>query len=234
VVDQPYAPTIPVAQAPPEARSQFMTRTYARLMLGIAGFILLSWWLFTAGISLAIAEFVFGGGGGRWLVLLGGFMVVSWMATSLAFKATTPAMQYGTYALLIAANALIFAPMFVLAEGTAPGAIGMAAQVSVVAFAALSFIAIRTSKDFSFLRGFLLWGGFLALGLIVIGAFGGIDLGTWFSVAMIGFAGAAILYDTQKVFRSYPVGTETLAAMNLFSSIALLFWYVLRLFMARD
>jgi FtsH-binding integral membrane protein len=228
-VDQ-YAPTIPVAEAPPEARSAFMTRTYARLLMGIAGFILLEWWLFATGLAYAIAEFVLSV---SWLLILGGFMIVSWMATSLVFKARTAAGQYAAYAALVVANVLLFATPLALATVYAPGAIEQAAQISVVAFAVLSFIAIRTSKDFSFLRGFLLWGGFLALGLIVLGTLTTFDLGTWFSVAMIGFAGAAILYDTQKVYHSYPIGSETAAAMNLFSSIALLFWYVLRLLMRR-
>ena len=61
----------------------------------------------------------------------------------------------------------------------------------------------------------------------------GFQLGTWFSLAMIGFAGAAILYETQVILRETPPGRETVAAMALFSSLALLFWYVLRLFMER-
>jgi uncharacterized protein len=229
-VDQPYAPPIPIAEAPPEARSTYMTRTYARLMMGIAAFIVLSWWLAATGLQEAIFEFVVGT---SWLLILGGFMIVSWMATSMAFKARTPGAQYGAYGAIIGANVLLFATPLHMASEYAPGSIELAAQVSVVAFAVLSFIAIRTSKDFSFLRGFLLWGGFLALGLIVLGTLTSFALGTWFAVAMIGFAGAAILYDTQKVYRTYPQGTETLAAMNLFSAIALLFWYVLQLFMRR-
>jgi hypothetical protein len=48
---------------------------------------------------------------------------------------------------------------------------------------------------------------------------------------MIGIAGAAILYDTQKIYQSFPPGREVVAAMQLFSSLALLFWYVLQLVM---
>ena len=61
----------------------------------------------------------------------------------------------------------------------------------------------------------------------------GASLGTWFSVAMIAFAGAAILYDTQKILRHYPADREVAAAMSLFASLALLFWYVLRLLSRR-
>jgi FtsH-binding integral membrane protein len=221
----------PVSQAPPEVRTSFMTGVYARLMAGIAAFILIEWWLFTTGLAYDIAEFVLSV---NWLLILGGFMIVGWMSTSLLMRARSVGMQYACYGAVVAANALLFATPLVLAAEFGPeGTIELAAQISVVAFAVLSFIAIRTSKDFSFLRGILMWGGFLALGAIVVGSLTSFQLGTWFSIAMIGFAGAAILYDTQKVYHSYPPGTEVAAAVNLFSSIALLFWYVLQLLMRR-
>ena len=59
-------------------------------------------------------------------------------------------------------------------------------------------------------------------------------MGTWFSVGMIAFAGAAVLYDTSNVLHHYPQDKHVAAALELFASIALMFWYVLRLFMARD
>ena len=55
----------------------------------------------------------------------------------------------------------------------------------------------------------------------------GFQLGTWFSVAMIGFAGAAVLYDTSNIIHHYPEDRYVSAAMQLFASIALMFWYVL-------
>jgi FtsH-binding integral membrane protein len=88
-----------------------------------------------------------------------------------------------------------------------------------------------TRKDFSFLRAILLWGGVVAFLAIVGGAVFGFQLGTWFSVAMIGFAGAAVLYDTSNIIHAYPEDRYVSAAMQLFSSIALMFWYVLRLVM---
>ena len=50
---------------------------------------------------------------------------------------------------------------------------------------------------------------------------------------MIGLAGAAILYDTSKIMTVFPVDRHVGAALQLFSSVALMFWYVLRLFMSR-
>ncbi|MEX0834876.1 MAG: Bax inhibitor-1 family protein, partial [Nitriliruptor sp.] len=169
-----------------------------------------------------------------WLLVLGGFMLVSWLGSSFAWKATSPAMQYGGYALMVAVYAVIFTLPLAYAEQEFPGVISTAAWISIIAFIGLSGIALTTSKDFSFLRGLLMWAGLLALGAIVAAViFPSIELGAWFSVAMIGLAGGAILYDTQKIYRSYPADRQVAAAMSLFASVALMFWYVLRLLSRR-
>jgi FtsH-binding integral membrane protein len=51
---------------------------------------------------------------------------------------------------------------------------------------------------------------------------------------MIGLAGAAILYDTSNVLHHYPEDRYVSASLSLFASVAVLFWYVLRFFMASD
>jgi hypothetical protein len=99
-------------------------------------------------------------------------------------------------------------------------------------FAGLTAIAFMTRKDFSFLGGLLRWGGILALVLIAAGVIFGFNLGTFFSVAMVGFAGAAILYDTSNVLHHYPEDRYVGAALQLFASVALMFWYVLRIFIS--
>jgi FtsH-binding integral membrane protein len=221
----------PVAQHPAEVRSRFMTRVYLHLLVGIAAFIGIEVFLFSSGIAYAITDLV---ASTNWLLILGGFMVVSWLGTSFAWKTTSTAGQYAGYGVLVVANALLFAAPLVLAvEFAPPNTVSTAAWISIGAFTGLSGIAITTGKDFGFLRGLLLWGGVLALCAIVGAVLFGFELGTWFSVAMIGFAGGAILYDTQKIYRSYPPDREIAAAMSLFSSLALLFWYVLRLLTRR-
>jgi FtsH-binding integral membrane protein len=106
--------------------------------------------------------------------------------------------------------------------------------VTLVGFTGLTFVAFVTRKDFSFLRGILMWAGVLALVAIVGGVVFGFQLGTWFSIAMVGLAGAAILYDTSNVIHRFPTDRYVAAALELFASVALMFWYVLRLFMSRD
>ena len=223
--------TVPAGLQSAEVRTAFMGRVYARLVAGVAAFVLIELYLFTSGLAVAITEFIFST---SWLLILGGFMVVSWLANSVALRATTPGSQWGGYLLLVAANALIFAPMLVIAELQVPGTVAQAGQYAIGGFVVLSVIAHRSSRDFTWLGASLRWFGVLALVAIVIAVVTGSALGTWFSLAMIGFAGAAILYETQVILRETPPGRETVAAMALFSSLALLFWYVLRLFMSRD
>ena len=91
-----------------------------------------------------------------------------------------------------------------------------------------------TRKDFSFLRGLLVWGGMLVLVGIVGSILFGAHLGTWFSVGMIGFAGIAVLYDTSNIMHHYPQDKYVAASMALFASIAMMFYYILRLFMSRE
>ncbi|MTV26049.1 permease [Nitriliruptoraceae bacterium ZYF776] len=220
----------PIAHAPAETRAAYMRRVYTNLMLGVVAFVAMEVALFSSGLAESIFWFVMDT---NWLPILGGFMLVSWLGSRLTTRAQTPAAAWGGYLVIVAANALIFAAPLFLANEYVPGAISNAALITLVAFAGLSGIAITTGKDFSFLRGILMWGGLIALIGIVAAALTGFELGTWFIVAMIAFAGAAILYDTQKIFRSFPPGTEVVAASHLFSSLALMFWYVLQLLLRR-
>jgi len=102
-----------------------------------------------------------------------------------------------------------------------------------VGFGGLTAVVFTTKKDFSFLGAFLRWAGIGALLMIGAGLVFGFQLGTFFSVGMIVFAGAAILYDTSNVMLSFPEDRYVAAALQLFASIALMFWYVLRLFISR-
>jgi len=122
--------------------------------------------------------------------------------------------------------------MLFIANHVAPGVIQSAGMVTMLGFAGLTGVAMWTKKDFSFLRGVLAFGSILALVAIVAAVIFGFQLGTFFSVAMVGFAGAAILYDTSNVLRRFPEDRYVAAALQLFSSVALMFWYVLRIMMS--
>ena len=170
--------------------------------------------------------------GGSWLLVLGAFMIVGWLSTNFANSATSKAAQYGGLAAYVVAEAIIFVPLLYVANHFAPGTIQSAGIVTMLGFAGLSAVAFITKKDFSFLRGALMFGMILALVAVVAGALFGFQLGTFFSVAMVGLAGAAILYDTSNVIHHYPEDRYVGAALALFASVALMFWYVLRLMMS--
>src|ERR1022692_3624920 len=211
-----------------DSRSVFITRTYTHLVAGILGFILVELALFESGWAGPIARFMFGF---NWILIMGAFMLTGWLATRTAQTSSSLGMQYFAYAMYVIAEALIFVPLLYIADAKAPGAIDSAALITLLGAGGLMFVAHRTRKDFTFLRAILMWGGVLALIAIIGAAVFGLQLGTWFSVLMIGFAGAAVLYDTSNIIHLYPEDRYVSAAMQLFASIALMFWYALRLMM---
>jgi FtsH-binding integral membrane protein len=211
-----------------DSRATFITRTYTHVVGGILGFILVELGLFESGLAQQIAHFMLGF---NWLLILGAFMLTSWLATRTAQTSSSIGMQYFSYAIYVVAQALIFVPLLYIADAKAPGTIDSAVLVTALGAGGLMFVAHRTRKDFSFLRAILMWGGVLALIAIIGGVVFGFQMGTWFSVLMIGFAGAAVLYDTSNIILHYPEDRYVSAAMQLFASIALMFWYVLRLLM---
>lgn len=221
-----------VAAASNEERSAFIWRTYSHVALAILAFVGIESWLFSNGYAETIATSMLGY---NWLLILGAFMLVGWGATHVAHTVESQALQYAAFAAFIVAEAIIFVPMLYMAM--AYGGVGIienAASVTLLGVAGLTAVVFVTRKDFSFLRGLLFWGFILAMIAIVGGLLFGFELGTWFSVAMIGFAGAAVLYDTSNVLHHYSADRHVAAALQLFASIAMMFWYVLRLLMARD
>jgi FtsH-binding integral membrane protein len=80
------------------------------------------------------------------------------------------------------------------------------------------------------MKTFLFWGGILALVAIVCAVLFQFELGTWFSVAMVLLAGGSILYTTSSVLRDFPEDAYVAASIQLFAAVALMFWYILRLF----
>jgi FtsH-binding integral membrane protein len=221
----------PVAAASPETRSSFIWRTYNHVALAILAFVGIESWLFSSGLAERIAMTMLGF---NWLLILGAFILVGWGATHVAHTVRSPALQYAALAASVVAWSIIFVPMLYMANLYGDGVIESAAVVTLLGVAALTAVVFVTKKDFSFLRGMLMWGGVLALVAIVGGILFGFELGTWFSVAMIGFAGAAVLYDTSNILHHYSEDQHVAAALQLFASIAMMFWYILRLFMSRD
>jgi uncharacterized protein len=228
--NESYYNPAPVIELGEQSRGTFIARTYTHLFGAILAFILIEVVLFKTGLAGVMARAMMGV---SWLLVIGGFMVVSWLASRVAHQAVSKPAQYAALAGFVVAEAIIFVPLLFIANSYAPGAITCAAGITFVAFTALSFIVFFTRKDFSFLRGILCWGGIIALVLIAGGIIFGFNLGTYFSVAMVALAGGAILYDTSNVLHHYPEDRYVGAALELFASVALMMWYVLRIFLSR-
>jgi FtsH-binding integral membrane protein len=231
---EPLAPNRPVAESTAEERGAFVIRVYQHLLLAVLAFIGFEVVMFSTGIAEAIYDFLVGASA-AWLLILGAFMVVQWMATSAAHNLENTNLQYAGLFGLAAGEALIFAPFLYLAFNETDNGgttVGAAAAITALGFAGLSIVAFTTRKDLSFLRPMLMWGGIAALVLIFAAVVFGLSLGIWFSVAMIALAGGSILYQTQAIMAQYPSDAHVGAAVQLFASVMLLFWYVLRLLMA--
>ena len=219
----------PVAMLQTDARSQFITRTYTHLFGAMVAFTLIEVWLFSTGLAETIARAILGT---SWLIALGAFMVVGWLASRTAHTATSMGAQYAALTAYVVAEAVIFVPLLYIANYYAPGAIQSAASVTLLGFAGLTAIAFMSRKDFSFLGSILRWAGLVALVLIIAGAVFGFQLGTFFTVGMITLAGGAILYDTSNILHHYPEDRYVGASLELFASVALLFWYILSFFIS--
>jgi FtsH-binding integral membrane protein len=233
--DNPYRSPSSVfaAQAAADDRADFITKTYLHLAGAIGACVILTAIILKTpmaeGFVGLLAQSRFG-----WLIVLGVFMVVSTIAEKWARSATSVGTQYMGLGLYVVVWSVMFTPLLLLASRIDSGIIPSAASATLGLFSVLTAVVFITRKDFSFLRGVLMYGGILALVGIVSAVIFGFELGTWFSVAMVGLAGAAILYDTSNILKNYPEDRYVGAALQLFASVAMMFWYLLRIFMSRD
>jgi hypothetical protein len=218
---------VPVANLDTDSRAVFIGRVYMHLLMAVLIFVAIEVSLFMSGVADNIADSLTSV---PWLLVLGGFVLVSTLASRAAYNAESVQSQYLGLFGLVAAYSILFLPLLVFANEQAPGAIESAALVTVLAFAGLTAVVWFTRKDFSFLRPLLLFGSVLAFVAIIGGAIFGFQLGLWFMVAMVGLAGGFILYTTSRVLREFPEDRYVGAAVELFASVALMFYYVLMIF----
>ena len=224
------------ADAAPAQRAQFIRKTYMLLAVAILAFIGVEAFLFASGAANLIASVIFGGGAIGWLLVLGLFMGVSFLANRWATSETSMATQYLGLGIFIIAEAVIFVPLILLASYySGDGSVLLKAGVVTLGlFLGITATVFITRSDFSFLGPILAIGGFAALGFIVASALFGFTLGNVFAFIMVAFAGTAILYETSNVLHRFNTHQHVAASLTLFASIALLFWYILSIFSSRD
>ncbi len=221
---------IPASNTDEATRSAFLVRVYQHVALAVLAFVAFETVLFVTGIADFMLD-TFGGSNLLWLLLIGLMWLGGTMSANAALRVDNPNLQYAGLFGQAGIYSFVFAPLLkVVADSDGgSGILIQAAGITLVGFAGLTVIGMTTSKDLSFLRPMVMWGGFVALGLIVAALLFGLSLGIWFSVGMIALSGVSILYQTQKVVRQFPAWAHVAAALGLFSSLMTMFYYVVRL-----
>jgi FtsH-binding integral membrane protein len=226
-----YASQRIAADASADARAAFIRRTYGHLAGAILAFAALETVLVKA-TPPEVIQGIFGSRGAL-MVMMIAFMGVAWVANKWAMSGASQGVQYAGLGLYVVAEAIIFLPLMYIAANYFEDVIPKAGIMTLAMFAGLTFAVFFTRQDFSFLAPILTIGGFLALGLIATSwIFPSFGLGNWFAFGMVALASAFILYDTSNVLHRYRTDQYVAASLALFASVALLFWYILQIFMS--
>jgi hypothetical protein len=218
------------AEASADARAAFIRRTYSHLAGAVLAFAILET-LLVQMVPADVIQSLFSNRAAL-LIEMVAFMGVAWMANKWALSGATPAMQYAGLGLYVVAEAVIFLPLMFIAANYAPDVLPKAGIMTLAMFAGLTFTVFFTRQDFSFLRTILSIGGCLAIGFILISMFMGFSVGNWFAFAMVALASGFILYDTSNVLHHYRTDQHVAASLALFASVALLFWYIVQIFLS--
>jgi uncharacterized protein len=228
-----------VATAPASERVRFIRRTYAHLAGAVLAFVGLSAALIGSGMAEQLIREVFLANRLAWLgmmvLFIGGTIAAQYMARSRS----SVGMQYAGLTLYVLLYTLLFVPVLTIASlpkyGGSVDLPIQAAIVTLAVFGGLTVAVFVSGKDFSFLGPVLFVCSFLALGVILAAVLFGFNLGLIFCALMVALFAGFIIYDTSNVIHRYGTGEHVAASMALFGSFAMLFYYILRIFMiARD
>jgi FtsH-binding integral membrane protein len=219
------------AEASAAERADFIRKTYAHLLGAVAAFIGIEAALINSPLAEPMVRTMLSG---NWLIVLGAFMLVSWVADKWARSGTSQAMQYLGLGVYVVAEAIIMLPLLYVAAFYAkdPNIIPMAGIFTGLLFTGLTATVFINKSDFSWMRPMLTIAGLAAIGVVVVSTLFGFTLGTFFTAAMILLAAGYVLYSTSNVLHHYPVGSHVAASLSLFAAVALMFWYILRLLMS--
>ena len=220
-----------VANAAESERASFIKRTYVHLAGAIGIFAVVEALLIQSGLAESFSQLL-AGTSWSWLIVMGAFILVSTVANNWAHSSISREKQYMGLGLFILAEAIIFTPLIYMAVARAPDVLQNAVIVTAALVGGLTFTAFSTKINFSFMGRFLMIGGFIAMGMIVASILFGFSLGLWFSGAMILFAAGSVLYSTSNIIHEYHTEQHVAASLSLFSSVGLLFWYILQFMMS--
>lgn len=221
------------SEAEVEERLAFIRRTYLHLLVAIFAFIGVEVAIFQSGWAPTLADTMVGGG--SWLLVLGLFIGVGWVANWLALSGQPSPIQYVGLGLYVVAEAVIFVPLMYMAVSYSDWTVlPTAAGITLSVFSVLTGYVFLTKQDFSFLWPFLLIGTFGALFMIPAAMLFGFQLGIFFAGAMVVLSAGYIVYYTSNILHHYRTDQHVAAALALFSAVAMMFYYVLMLLMGSE
>ena len=223
------SPAVRAATAQPSARATFVRRVYLHLAFAVLAFAAIEWLLLQIEAAEDLARTMTDGV--NWLLVLLAFTLVSNLADRWARSDAGEGRQYLGFGLFVLAEAVLFLPLIlgVSRMEDAGDVFATAGVITLALVAGLTAVVVVTRQDFSFLRSAIVVGSLVGLGLIVAAILFNFSLGLWFSLAMVALAAGSILYNTSNILQRYRTDQHVAAALALFSAVALLFWYVLRI-----
>ncbi len=242
-------------------RVTFLRKTYAHLGGALIAFAALTGFLlrYAPEVSFGFSRWALGGQW-TWLIVLGLFMAVGYIAQKLAMSETSRGLQYVGLGLEVAAWGFLLQPLLwvvmykfgddatrmtilnalthgssihgAIMSGQAGEVIMQSVVITLVIFVGLTLTVFITKKDFTFMRGVLTICTFAALGVILASILFGFHLGAIFCGLMILLMAGYILFQTSLVMSYFPPSGYVAASLMLFSTVATLFWYVLQFVMS--
>ncbi|MCI0703526.1 MAG: Bax inhibitor-1 family protein [Planctomycetia bacterium] len=223
------------AQAPVSERVRFIRRTYAHVAGAMIAFIGLSALLISSGIAEQLLRDVFFANRLSWLLMMVLFIGGTYVAHYMAQARSSVGMQYAGLTLYVLLYTLLFVPILTLASTPKFGGTPMlplqAGIVTLAVFGGLTIAVFVSGKDFSFLGPILFVCSFAALAVIIVAVIFGFSLGLVFCALMVALFSGYIIYDTSNIIHHYGTNEHVAASMHLFGSAAMLFYYILRIFM---
>jgi FtsH-binding integral membrane protein len=223
----------PTTRAIEASRTAFIRRTY----LHVAGAILAFAGIETALMNIpGIGQFAQSMTQGMtWLLVLGLFMGVAYGADRLARSTASVGLQYLGLGLFVVAEAVIFIPLLYAAASFGDaGVIRTAGLVTMATVCGLTVFTFMTKTNFSWLRGIVVVGSFAAIGTIVAAMLFGFTLGVFFAGLMVLLAASSLLYQTSALMYQWQPNQHVAAALGLFASVMMMFYYILFFLMGRD
>lgn len=224
------------AHAGVDARASFIVKTYAHLIGAVIAFVGIETAVFALGIDQIFLRTVYTTVPNErivWGIVMVLFIGSGYVAQFLA-RQDNPMLAYAGLGIEIASWSVVFIwPLTIAVHYSSADVLPTAAITTLLVFAGLTAVVFLTRKDFSFMKGILGVASMGALAIIVCSLIFGFQLGIIFCGAMVILAGGYTLYYTSNVLHHYRPDQHVAAALALFSALALLFWYILQIFMRR-